>query len=179
MTIPPFTAFDGKLMVCYGQAYVLSPECEMLMPEDAFAGQRNGLCGAAVSGSLFLVTGLHTGYVNLQVQVHHAAPPVDESWEEIVEVSWSLNAGPAVLQDWNAEALCEIPLERGAYRVRYAARRFGEAEPADDEEESDEAAIESYSLSFWPALRMDDAVLKQTSPHAAYWNDSGWPTMQG
>lgn len=178
MTIPPFTAYAGKLMVHYGQAYLLSPECDMLMPEDAFAGQQNGLCGAAVPGGLFLVTGIHTGYVNLQVQIHHAAPPVDEGWDEIVEVSWTLNSGPVVLQDWDAEPVCEIPLESGSYRVRYAARRFGEAEPDDDEEDGGQEAIESYSLSFWPAPRADDAVLKQTSPHAAYWNDSGWPSMQ-
>lgn len=29
--------------------------------EETFAGQVNGLCGAAVAGSLFLTFGLHTG----------------------------------------------------------------------------------------------------------------------
>ncbi|CAH0266064.1 hypothetical protein SRABI118_03354 [Massilia sp. Bi118] len=72
MTIPPFTAFDGKLMVCYGQAYVLSAECEMLMPEDAFAGQRNGLGAAAVSGGLFLVTGLHTGLNSANISLENS-----------------------------------------------------------------------------------------------------------
>ena len=30
----------------------------------AFAGQRNGLCGAAVPGRLWLITGRHTGTVS-------------------------------------------------------------------------------------------------------------------
>jgi len=85
MRLPPFTAVDGNLLVQYGQAYVLAPECGMLVPEDAFADQRNGLCGAAVPGGLFLTTGLQTGYVKLRVQVHHAAPAVDDGWDEVVE----------------------------------------------------------------------------------------------
>lgn len=175
MNIPPYMAFDGKLWVHYGQAYVLSPECETLAPEDAFTDQRNGLCGAAVPGGLFLTTGLHTGYVNLRVRVHHVAPPVDASWDEVVEAGWSLNCGPAVLQDWEARAVCEIPLEPGSYRVRYCARRFGQAEEG---EENDQEPVESYLLEFWPARPEDDAVLKQTSEHAAYWNAAAWPTMK-
>lgn len=176
MYIPPFTAFDGKLLVDYGQAYVLAPECEMLLPEDAFAHQRNGLCGAAVPGGLFLTTGLQSGYVKLLVQVHHATPPVDESWDEVVEAGWLLNSGPVVLEDWNATKVCEIPLEMGSYRVRYSARRFGEA--VEGGEEGKQKPIESYLLAFWPAPYAEDAVLRQTSEQAGYWNAGGWPTMK-
>lgn len=163
-------------MVHYGQAYVLAPECDMLLPEDAFARQRNGLCGAAVPGGLFLTTGLHTGQVKLRIQVHHAAPPVDDSWDEIVEASWSLHSSPVLLQNWGGMTVCEIPLENGTYRVRYSARRFGEGE--EEDEEGDREPIESYLLAFWPAPHADDAVLKQTSERAAYWNAGAWPTMK-
>lgn len=176
MNIPPFTAFDGKLLVHYGQAYVLAPECDMLAPEDAFALQRNGLCGAAVPGGLFLTTGLHTGYVNLIIHVHHARPAVDESWDEVVEAGWLLNSGPVFLKGWDAAKMCEIPLEPGSYRVRYSARRFGQAAP--EGEEGGREAVESYLLAFWPAPHADDAVLRQTSDHAAFWNAGGWPTMK-
>jgi hypothetical protein len=176
MYIPPYTVFDGKLAVHYGQAYVLTPECEMLFPVDAFAHQRNGLCGAAVPGGLFLTTGLHTGYVKLLVQVHHARPPVDESWDEIVEAGWLLNSGPVVLDDWDGTKVCDIPLAKGSYRVRYAARRFGEA--TEEDQEDDQEPLESYLLAFWPSLYADDTVLKQTSERAAYWNAGAWPTMK-
>ena len=36
----------------------------------------SGLLGAAKPGVLFLVTGLHTGHVGLQMRVGDAAPPV-------------------------------------------------------------------------------------------------------
>ena len=175
MIIPPLTAYDGRLHVHYGQACVLSPQCDMLAPEDAFAGQVNGLCGAAVPGGLFLVTGLHTGVVGLVVQVHAAAPPVDESWEEVVEAPWTVASGPVRLQDWDGGGVCTIPLEPGAWRVRWCARRFGE----DPEDDDARAPIEHYALQFWPALHAPDTVLRQRSAKAAYWNgDASWPTMK-
>lgn len=176
MNSPPLTAFEGRLLVHYGQAYVLAPECGMLVPEDAFAHQRNGLCGAAVPGGLFLTTGLHTGYVKLLVQVHSARPAVDENWDEIVEASWRLNSGPVVLEDWDATKVCVIPLGMGTYRVRYSARRFGEAPEGGGD--GDLEPVESYLLAFWPAPHLDDAVLKQTSEQAAHWNAAGWATMR-
>jgi hypothetical protein len=175
MHIPPLTVLDGRLLVHYGQAYVFSPECDMVAPEDAFADQRNGLCGAAVSGGMFLTTGLHTGYVKLLVQVHNAAPDVDDTWDEIVEASWRLASAPAVLKDWEGGLVCELPLKPGTYRVRYSARRFGE-DPEDEDDRPE--PIESYMLELWPAPPSEDAVIKQTSEHAAYWNAGAWPTMK-
>jgi hypothetical protein len=176
MNAPPLSVFDGKLWVHYGQAYVLAPECDMLLPEDAFAGLCNGLCGAAVPGGLFLTTGLHTGYVNLKIQVHFTEVPFSSEWEEVVEASWSISSGPVVLEDWDARKVTEIPLEPGSYRVRYAAKRFGEAPEGDGEK--GESPIESYLLTFWPAARSPDVVLRQCSEKAAYWNSGGWPTMR-
>jgi hypothetical protein len=176
MNAPPLAVFDGKLWVHYGQAYVLAPECDMLLPEDAFSGQFNGLCGAAVPGGLFLTTGLHTGYVNLKVQVHFKEIPVSDDWEEVVEASWRVSGGPVVLEDWDARKVVEIPLEPGSYRIRYAAKRFGEA-PEGDGERGQEPT-ESYLLSFWPTAASPDVVLRQSSEKAAYWNNQGWPTMR-
>lgn len=176
MNIPPYTAFSGTLSVYYGQAYVLAPECDMLLPEDAFAGQRNGLCGGAVAGGLFLTMGVHSGYVKLCVQIHHVAPSVDANWDEIVETGWLLNSGPVVLQDWEARTMCEIPLEPGSYRVRYSACRFGQGKETSDDDSQE--PVESYLLAFWPAPHAADTVLKQTSEHAAYWNAGAWPTMK-
>ena len=42
-----------------------------------FRGQANGLCGAAVPGLLFLITGLHTGHFGFMVDVCAPRPPVD------------------------------------------------------------------------------------------------------
>lgn len=56
------TPVSEPAWVHYGQLYVESSENSADLHE-CFAGQRNGLCGAAVPGKLFLITGLHTGKV--------------------------------------------------------------------------------------------------------------------
>src|SRR5262249_29690187 len=62
------TLFDGEVHVHYGQVYVESgPETGNPRLDAAFAGQVNGLCGAAARGALFLATGLHTGRVGFAV----------------------------------------------------------------------------------------------------------------
>ena len=54
------TLMTGPAWVAYGQIYVESAEGWGELGE-CFGGQQNGLCGAAIGGRLFLITGLHTG----------------------------------------------------------------------------------------------------------------------
>ncbi len=83
------TLFDGEVHTDYSQIHVVSgPETEGDL-STAFAGQVNGLCGGVSSGFLYLVTGLYYGRVGFTVELHDEAPPVDDSWEEIVEVSFN------------------------------------------------------------------------------------------
>ena len=53
-------------------------------------GQANGLVGAQVPHQLGMVTGLHTGEVPLVVTWSEAEPELDDSWEDVVEVSVDL-----------------------------------------------------------------------------------------
>jgi hypothetical protein len=92
------TMFEGRLWVHYGQAYVYGGNDEIDL-KAAFARQQNGLCGAADPGSLFLITGLHTGSVDFRVEHHDHEPPTDASWEEIVEVSFRPDE-PVTLAQW-------------------------------------------------------------------------------
>ena len=92
-----------------------------------FKGQENGLLGAALHGSLFLVTGLHTGSVRLRVEVLESEPELDDRWDELVEATFE-PAGLVQLVDWDGNEVCTIPLESQAHRVRYHAR--GMDEPA-------------------------------------------------
>ncbi|OZI28918.1 hypothetical protein CEG14_23635 [Bordetella genomosp. 1] len=85
--------FSGQIQVQYGQAYI-----GLTGPFDGdmggcFLGQGNGLCGARVPAILFLVTGLHTGVVGIDIRLCDAEPALDEGWEEIVEVSFSAPVG--------------------------------------------------------------------------------------
>ncbi len=110
-----------------------------------------------MKGALFLTTGLHTGYVQLTITVHDTRPQVDDDWDEIVETSCTFAEVPVVLQDWNAETVCELPLVEGMYRVRYSAKGFGEAPESDGEVDVD--PVERYALAFWPATTEADKVI--------------------
>jgi hypothetical protein len=162
--------FDGRLYVHYGQAYILSNAQETSGLPDCFQGQTNGLCGAAISDTLFLITGLHTGRVHLSVDVLDAPPPLDHTWEEVVEVSFMMNGKGASLYDWNGECVCKIPLLPGTYRVRYCARDMDRGKEVDTIIE-EEDPVDFYHLAFWPADLLPDVILKQTSETASYWHE--------
>ena len=140
--------FDGLLYVHYGQAYVESSDSKPIYLEDAFQGQANGLCGAASPGALFLITGLHTGEVSFTLDVLDVPPPLDDIWEEIVEVSFTPSSGRTTLTDWNASHVCNIPLQNKNYRVRYCVRNMDLGTEIDTVLEG-EPTVDFYSLTFW------------------------------
>ena len=162
--------FDGLLWVHYGQAYVESSNSQPIYLEDAFQGQTNGLCGAALPGALFLITGLHTGRVGFTVDVLDTPPPLDNIWEEIVEVAFTPRLEKATLTDWNASHVCDIPLQKKNYRVRYCACNMDLGKEVNTILES-EPTVDFYSLTFWLADPVLDVVVKQTSRQAAYWHN--------
>lgn len=169
MAIPMTRIFDGSLYVHYGQAYVLPNAQATAELSDCFQGQRNGLCGAAISNALFLITGLHTGHVRLSIDILDT-PPLDQAWEEIVEVPFVINGDGASLYDWNGGCVCKISLPPGTYRVRYCARGMDRGREVDTILE-EEKSVDCYYLAFWSANLLPDAVVKQTSELAAYWHE--------
>jgi hypothetical protein len=161
----------GEVHVHYGQIYVESdPDSYGPGLAEAFAGQSAGLCGAALPGTLWLHTGLHTGRVGFTVEVHEQAPPVDQAWEDVVEVSFRPASARNALVQWAGEASWELGLEEVDYRVRYCARGMDEARRKDTRLD-EEPQLDCYLLQFWPAPPAADRVLKQTSAIAAYWHD--------
>lgn len=83
--------FSGTLGIEYGQFYIDVADDEdedddYLDPSEAFQGQENGICGAAQAGKLFFVTGIQNGTIAIRVELHAAEPPIDRSYEEVVEV---------------------------------------------------------------------------------------------
>ncbi|WP_018683565.1 hypothetical protein [Actinokineospora enzanensis] len=158
---------SGDIRVHYAQFYVRSGY-EFADLEGCLAGQRNGLCGAAVSGALHLVTGLHTGSVGLTVETHDAEPPVGEEWEEVVEAPFRSD-GDTVLADWDSDVAVPLGLAAGDYRVRYCAVGMDEGH-AHDTRMAGEPEVDRYLLQFWPAPPAPDEVIRQTSLHAAYWH---------
>ncbi len=165
--------FDGKLYVHYGQAYIFTYiGCDFYL-DDCFTGQVNGLCGTIVPGVVFLITGLHTGDVGLTVEVLESRPPVDASWEEIVEAPFTVGAeadedGPRI-EDWKGDLVCNLPIAMGNYRIRYCARNMDEASGVDTLLEGEDT-IDFYALYIWPDEVTPDEVIKQTSRRARYWH---------
>ncbi|MDB2686669.1 hypothetical protein N9Y42_05615 [Mariniblastus sp.] len=167
--------FDGKLYVAYSQAYIHADEDADFLDEDGFAGQKNGLCGAALTNSLFLITGLNTGHVNFSIDLCDSEPPIDPTWEEVVETPFNLTMSDFMidfgLYNWDYELVVPIPLNIGTYRVRYSAKGM-ERGRTKDTILSDEEPVDSYLLEFWASPLKPDAIIKQTSDIAAYWHNA-------
>jgi len=162
--------FEGRFWVHYSQAYVLEVGNFQIDLEGAFWGQNNGLCGAAEGNSLFLTTGLHTGDVHFTLDVLDAEPAIDNSWEEIVEASFSVSPRGIVFSSWGGQNGRDIPVPPGSYRARYCARDMQRGRDQDNIQ-SWQSTVDSYWLGIWRADAAPDVIIKQTSEIAAYWHD--------
>ncbi|WP_282793213.1 hypothetical protein [Streptomyces sp. CC224B] len=166
------TPVDGEVFVHYSQIYVESdPDSDGPDLEEAFAGQSAGLCGAAAPGALWLTTGLHTGDVRFRVEVHDEVPPLDDAWEDVVEVSFRPVSERTALTLWGGEGAWELGLRQVDYRVRYSAQGMDEGDRLDTRVDGEPHPTERYLLQFWPAASAPDRVLKCGSRCAAYWHD--------
>lgn len=164
------TVYNGELHVSYMQFYVDSRRDPSDDSWDARAGQRNGLCGAAVPGYLFLTTGLHTGRVGLTVEVHEDAPPVAECWEEVVEVSFRPASSRTSVVPWGDGELCAAELPETDHRVRYCARGMDVEWDAESAVLDGGPPADHYLLQFWPAPPAPELIVRETSRRAAYWH---------
>ena len=161
--------FDQEIHVDYRQFYVESGSGWAADLNESLGGQANGLCGAAVPGELFLITGLHTGSTRVTVEVLDAPAPIGGEWEDVVEASFRPATAKVVLAQWAYEASWPLPLAPIDYRVRYSATGMDRARDQDTLL-TGEPLLDRYLLQFWPALPAPDAVIRETSRCAAYWH---------
>ncbi|GAB4051063.1 hypothetical protein [Catellatospora paridis] len=170
--MPADVQLHQEVHVCYGQIYVESRNARLDGDlSHSFRGQVNGLCGAAIPGTLFLMTGTHTGRVGFTVALHRREPPPpDESWEDAVEASFRTDGTELGLAEWGGAGWYPLHLPDGDYRVRYCGRGMAQGQqggmPQDGEPPHD-----SYLLQFWPAPPAADRVLRETTAQAAYWHE--------
>ncbi len=163
------TVVHGEVHVHYGQIYVHDEDGEPFEGDlhACFAGQRNGLCGAAVPGTLFLITGLHTGEVGFTAEVHPSEPP-DGGGDDVVEASFRAR-GRTMLVTWGGGDSWDLELTPGDYRVRYSGTAM-DAGRERDTRLGGEPRLDRYLLQFWPAPAAPDVVVRETSAIAAYWH---------
>lgn len=162
--------FDGEVDTDYNQIYVVSGPDSHRDLDTAFSGQVNGLCGGATSGFLYLSTGLHAGHVGFTVELHEEAPPVDDFWEDVVEVSFRPGSETLHVIELFGPAACSLAVPQVDLRVRYCAHGMDAAAPLHFVPD-DEPTVDRYLLQFWPAPPSADRVLRQTSAVAARRHD--------
>jgi hypothetical protein len=162
--------FSGNINVNYGQAYIeLGGQFDGDMAA-CFRGQSNGICGARAPETLFLITGLHTGEVGLTINLFEDDPGIDESWDEIVEVSFRTPDGAMSLLEWARDEGYTMTVAPGSYRARYYARNMQAGNELDTNVTS--VPVDTYRLDVWKADAAADRIVKETSQVAAYWH--GW-----
>ena len=168
-TVTVSIVFDQEIHVHYGQFYVESRSDAFFDLNESLGGQANGLCGAAVPGLLFLITGLHTGHTRVTIEVLDASAPIRDEWEEVVEAPFRPATAKVALVEWAYEASWPLPLAPIDYRIRYNATGMDRSRERDTLL-AGEPLLDRYLLQLWPALPAPDAVIRETSQCAAYWH---------
>ncbi|WP_051362777.1 hypothetical protein [Amycolatopsis thermoflava] len=165
--------FDGELDVLESYFSIEAAQARFGDLADAFAGQENGLCGAALSGRLAFITGLPIGRVPLQVEALSGPSDLDPEWEDVVEASFQ-SAGEVRLRDWSGQQSWRLALSEGPLRVRYCLRGMDLVRDR-RARRGGRPTVTPQLIQFWPAPLTRDAVLKQGSMAAASWHQAWAP----
>jgi hypothetical protein len=129
------------------------------------------MVGAAVQGYLVLTTGLHTGPVRFDEE-----PPLDPTWEDVVEVCFQVPDAGIALHEWGGRDAFPLEVPPGSYRVRYSAKRMDLGNWVDSQPD-DARPIDSYLLTLWPAPPAPDRIVKVTSLTASQWHRCTYPCL--
>ncbi|MEU8777070.1 hypothetical protein [Streptomyces sp. NPDC048606] len=160
----------GEVRIEYGQIHVWSdPASGSPDLTEALAGQGTGLCGAAVAGTLWLNTGLHTGRVGFVVEVLDEEPALDPVWEDVVEVSFRPGPLSTTLAEWGGGDTWELglpPVDTGCGTAPGAWTRRGSARSGCPESRGSTTT----SCSSGPRRPPRTDCSAQTSRAAAYWH---------
>jgi hypothetical protein len=130
------------------------------------SGAGNGLVEVE-DGVVHVLTGIHTGDVEVDITLHAAAPaPQLDAWDEAVEISLNSASGELVVHAMMADLEEEFPALSfngpGDYRIRVHARgRDTAVDLAPDE------STEWYLLQVWPDKPSAVDVLKATDQYGA------------
>ncbi|MFD7160270.1 hypothetical protein ACFV9C_37170 [Kribbella sp. NPDC059898] len=133
-----------------------------------FAGQVNGLAGAAHGDGVYLHFARRSG-APLRIVLMDEAPPDSSSWEDVVEVSVDVPPGEAVgWSSWGGGSGGRLEGLAGSYRLRLNARGRDAARTG----ESGNGLLDEYLIQLWPAPAEPDAILRAETADAAYWHDA-------
>ena len=183
MTEGTVTLFSGNLNIYYGQYYidtVTDPEEDSdsdeayLEPDEAFVGQTNGICGSAMRGKLFFVTGIRDGVASIAVELLESPPTLDDQYDECVEVPFQNPGAQLFLCEWACEEAHPLKIPTGEYRVRYSIAAM-DKDYEDDSDFEQPISGQRYLIQLWPSDQRPDEIIKRSSEIAAYWHRA-WRT---
>jgi len=133
-----------------------------------FAGQNNGLVGAADPDGVYINLARRSGGSPVRIVLMDEPAMDDPSWEDVVEVSFALPEGHEMQwSTWagaNRGTLEGLP--PGSYRLRVSAtgRDQGHAGEFADH------PVDAYLLQIRPAPPQPDSILRIGSEEARYWH---------
>lgn len=161
---------DEIIHTAYGQFEIIWDESTWDGdPDVAFAGQSNGLVGAASGGNVFLTLGRYGGGFLVRIERSATVPPVDESWEDCVEVSITVPAGRDVQwASWAGESYGKLDLPPDSYRLRVSSRGRDLALNSEFAPE----VVDFYLLQLWPEAPSTDAIVRVGSRDAEYFHEA-------
>lgn len=129
-----------------------------------------GLATGEHEHAVVLTTARHDGPVPVEVQVLDAEPPLDPTWDAVVEVSLRTGDGPTVC-GWAGSGVVELPVPADVdLRVRYVVvdGQLG-SEQSRDVEVVGSSPAERYLVQAWPAPATQARTVVATSPWSQYW----------
>lgn len=134
-----------------------------------FAGQVNGLVGAAAPDCVYLKLARRSGGSSVRIVLLDSAPGIDDlQWEDVVEVSMVVPAGQGMWWfGWAGQTGGTLEgVQPGSYRLRVSAK----GRDAGLEGEFSDQLLDFYLLELWPATWQPDAILRVGSEDAKYWH---------
>jgi len=134
-----------------------------------FAGQVNGLVGAAHPGGVYLHFARRSGGSPVRIVLTDVAPgDPEESWQDVVEVSIDLPSRTEIAwTSWAGETGGESEgIAPGSYRLRVSAR----GRDGGRDGEFADGPVDAYLLQLWPAPSQPDMILRVGSRDAEYWH---------
>lgn len=154
---------SGRVPVQYHQ-FNVSDESGSTGPDVEY--EHNGLV-QVIDGVTVVLTGIHTGEVDVTVTLHETGPaPGNGEWQEVVEVSAHAASGDLMVRGMMDDLDEELPVLSfsgpGDYRLRVHARgRDTAIDLAPDE------VTEWYLIQAWPAPPAPVTVLRQNDSYGA------------
>jgi len=121
----------------------------------------NGLADLANPNAVVVRTGIHTGPVAVILEARADPPHTDWAWDEIVEVSVTVESGAlyvsALMADVDPQPPPLTPTGHCTYRIRIHARGRDL-----DIDATTDTILETYLLQAWPDDVTPTDILKQT-----------------